>query len=267
MLMNDWPVLDERAAGHARFDVLRELTRRADAGDEAPIIVEGAEAVRWLLTSSLSVELVIGKPSVLRALEAELGARRDLRCYQADQPAMQQLLGFAFTRGVIAVGRRPSPLPLSDLASHARRLVLTDAVHDPSNIGAIIRSARCLGLDGLVCGPGCADPWYRRSVRVSVGHVCHLPHAQVADLAAAVGALRAQGWSVYAAHRGPASVPIAAIEAQEPWAVVLGNEDRGVSGEVVAACNAAFTIPVADGVDSLNVAVAAGVAFYALASR
>lgn len=234
------------------------------------LVVEGAESVRWLITSPLALELVVGKPSMLAALGPELEARPAVTTVVAADPVeISALVGFDFSRGVVACARRPEPVSVAQLlARRPRRLALLDAVHDPGNVGGLVRSARCLGLDAMVLGPGCADPFYRRAVRVSVGHVCHLPLVTAADSAAAIGELRAAGIRCIAGHRGPLSRPLGALDALVgPWCLVLGNEDRGPRPETVAACDASTFIEMAPGVDSLGVAAAGAVLMHALRER
>ena len=251
----------------ARLALLDDLTRVDHPARVDRVVVEGAESVRWLVRSPLALELVLGKPSMLEALAADLAARDDAPLVVAAEPAaISRVVGFRFTRGVVACARRPAPRDVADLvAQRPRCLALLDAVHDPGNVGGLVRSARCLGLDALILGPGCADPFYRRAVRVSVGHVCHLPLARCTDSAAAVAALRAAGIRCLAAHRGPLSRPLSALEpATGPWCLVLGNEDRGPPPETVAACDGSIFIEMAPEVDSLGVAAAGAVLMHAL---
>jgi len=245
---------------------LRDLTR-ADHPDRAGrVVAEGAECVRWLLDSPLEVALVAGKRGVLATLEAELAARGDrTTAIVASQGELSELVGFRFTRGVVAWAHRPQPPRVSDLLARTAvpHLAVLDAVHDPGNVGGLVRAARCLGLDGVVLGPGCADPFYRRSVRVSVGHVFQLPLVPVADLTATLAELSEAGVEIIAAHRGPLSRPLHELRAPAgSWALVLGNEDRGPAPAVVAACHRRVAIAMAPGVDSLNVAMAGGIAMH-----
>ena len=232
------------------------------------VVAEGAECVRWLLQSDLQVELVVGKATVLAALGPELAARAGtVTSVVADQAALSALVGFRCTRGVVACGQRPHQPTVDALLGDCvqPRLLVLDAVHDPGNVGGLIRSARCLGVDAVVLGPGCADPFYRRAVRVSVGHVFQLPVVSVPDLGPVFACLEQAGVCILAAHRGPMAAALETIQAPPSWALVLGNEDRGPSPQAVQACHHHVAIPMAPGVDSLNVAVAGAIIMHWLA--
>lgn len=240
----------------------QDSTRLAAAGW---LQIEGAEAVRWLLQSQVTISAVVGKASTLTSLQPQITAlskEQPQRIHTLSKGALAEALGFAFDRGVVALARAPAipsieawyPI-LSRRAAWS--LVIADGIHDPSNMGAIIRSARCLGCSGLMVGPGCAQPLTRRSIRSGVGHPLLLPWAASSDLAASIAALRRLGACVIAAHRGPQSQPLSALGPLPPrWAVVLGNEDRGPQAATVAACDRQCHISMANGSDSLNVAAA-----------
>lgn len=239
---------------------VRDLPRRGD--DAGAVVVEGVEAVRWLLQSPLLVRSVFAKEATAVLLAAEIEARA-VPCFTGTRAELAELVGFAFDRGVVAWAERPT-VPALDPHGIGQALVL-DAVHDPANVGALIRSARCLGIDTVVLTDGCADPWYRRAVRVSVGHVFHVQLQQADDAVDAIHALQAAGATCIAAHRGPDASPVGTEPVAGPWALVVGNEDRGLRPALAAACDRRCYIPMADGVDSLNVGVAGGIMLAALA--
>jgi len=237
---------------------------------EGLLIAEGAENVRWLLHSSLDVVSVFGKPTFRHALAADVAARPiPPPFYEATPAEISAVVGYPFTRGVLACARRPQLPNLSELIAKwpagPLHMVLMDGVHDHANVGATIRNARCFGLDAAILAGGSADPWFRKTVRVSVGHVFHLPLSQHPDAAEAVRQLREAGIHCLAAHRGPLSISLRDLqEIPERWCLVLGNEDRGPLPATLAACTACISIPMAAGVDSLNVAAAGAVLMYGL---
>lgn len=250
----------------------RDLQHSEAPQRDGLLIAEGAENVRWLLQSRLEVLSLLGKPTYAQALAADLAERTSPPPFITLTPAeISAVVGYPFTRGVLACARRPV-LPdlaafLSELGPSPAGLVLLDGVHDHANVGATIRNARCFGLRGAVLAAGCGDPWFRKTVRVSVGHVFHLPLTQPGDAADAVLQLRAAGFTVIAAHRGPLSRSLReAGPIPSRWCLVLGNEDRGPQPTTIAACDRALAIPMATGVDSLNVAAAGAVLMYALTS-
>ncbi|TVR13504.1 MAG: RNA methyltransferase [Planctomycetota bacterium] len=235
----------------------------ADAPQRQGLVqVEGAEAVRWLLRSSCAVQVIVGKASTLTSLRPDIDGVEPSHIVTRSRQEMAGLLGFPFDRGVVAVASRPAfgtwAQGCQAIAQRqVRRLVICDSVHDATNLGVILRSARCLGMDGVLVGDGCADPWSRRCIRVGVGHPLCMPLWHHPDIAAGVRALRECGVEVIAAHRGPVSQPLAGLSGlQTPWAVVVGNEDRGPQPQVVAACSQQRHIPMHHDTDSLNVATA-----------
>jgi tRNA G18 (ribose-2'-O)-methylase SpoU len=156
-----------------------------------------------------------------------------------------------------------------DLARTSRRLVITEATVDPTNIGAIARSAAGLGFDGLVLSPTCADPLYRRSVKVSMGEVLRLPTARARTWPDPVGDLVDAGWHVLALTPAADATDLrdVRLDDDDRVALLLGTEGEGLSAGALAAATQRVSIPMRAGVDSLNVAVAAGVACWALAPR
>lgn len=254
-----------RPVSEAPAPLLAPLTDLPRAG-AAQMVVEGTEAVRWFLGSRHPVAAVVGKATCLATLADELAAAQ-LPTFVAERSALSRLLGFDFQRGVVAWGPRPRPVSVSTVLdrSDCRRLVVLDAVHDPNNLGALARSARCLGYDAVLLTEGSADPWYRRSLRASVGHLLRLPVVGPVPVADCIAACRQRGIPLIAAHRGPDSRPVHRCRPPAGrWGLVLGNEDRGIRPELLAAAACRYHIPLIAGVDSLNVAVAGGIFMYRL---
>lgn len=247
------------------------LLRDADALRARGLVVaEGMDPVRWLLRSELRLHSLLATASACARLADEGLLPSETPCYRAERPVLSAILGFPMRRSVLALAQRPAArtaaeLP-AELAARPRwRGLLIDGVHDPANVGGLIRSARCLALDAVLLGPGCADPWYRQALRVSVGHVFQLQPIDCADPAALIGELRAAGVRCYAAHRAADALDSHALADDAPrWLLAVGNEDRGVQPTIAAACDARVAIPMAPGCDSLNVGVAAGILLHGL---
>ncbi|MBY8852408.1 helix-turn-helix domain-containing protein [Saccharothrix sp. MB29] len=164
-----------------------------------------------------------------------------------------------------AADRAPRPA-LADLAATATRLAVLEGVGDHENLGSLFRNAAALGVDGVVLGPGCSDPLYRRSVRVSMGHVLRVPFTHAHDFADGLDTLRDNGFTVAALTPRADAVSLADAGLRgRRVAVMLGSEGPGLTDEAIAAADVAVRIPMADGVDSLNVATAGAIAFYAIA--
>jgi tRNA G18 (ribose-2'-O)-methylase SpoU len=189
--------------------------------------------------------------------------------YVGTPAVLQEITGFNVHRGAIASMHRPAPRPLADVLAGARRVAVLEDVVDHTNVGAVFRSAAGIGADAVLVSPRCADPLYRRAVRVSMGTVFQVPWARLEPWPAGLAELRAHGFTVAALALTPAAVPLDALEAEPPQrlALVLGTEGDGLSDLALAEADLAVRIPMAGGVDSLNVAAAAAVAFWATRPR
>ena len=260
--------------------------------EQSVFVVEGRLAVDRLLTSSYSVRSLLIDVHQLTAASDLVSATRAAGApvFVASRAVVADTVGFALHRGIVAVANRPSPAdPGRVLTTAARtaaptgtpRLVaVLEGLNDHENIGALFRNAAAFGVAGVLLDPTCADPLYRRSVRVSVGHVLHIPFARVTSWPDGLHQLRAAGFVVAAlAPRAAAADRVSTTSLVElasqisgpgqpvGVALLLGAEGPGLSAAALAACDMTVSIPMADGVDSLNVATAAAVAFFALANR
>lgn len=185
--------------------------------------------------------------------------------YVGTSEIVEQLTGFNLHRGALAAMHRP-PLPsMSDLVSSARRIAVLDGLVDHTNVGALFRSAAALGIEAIVLSPDCADPLYRRSVRVSMGAALTLPYTRATSWADDLQALRAEGFTLAALALSDDSVDLADFVAHLPDRVawMLGSEGHGLSKTALAAADVVVRIPMEMGIDSLNVAAASAVAFWA----
>jgi tRNA G18 (ribose-2'-O)-methylase SpoU len=180
---------------------------------------------------------------------------------------LAELTGYILHRGLIASMERP-PLPApSQLLSDARRVVILENVADPTNVGAIFRSVAAIGADAVLVTPRCSDPFYRRAIRVSMGTVLQVPWTRVGDWPSTRELLVATGFHIaaLALTDGAAGLREFAASAPERVALVLGAEGDGLTPEALAAADTVVRIPMAHGIDSLNVAATAAVAMWALA--
>lgn len=190
-------------------------------------------------------------------------AERDgVPVYTADVEAMT---GFHLHRGALAAMHRPALPAYAEVLAGARRAVVIEDIVDHTNVGAIFRSAAGLGVDAVLVTPRCADPLYRRSVRVSMGTVFQVPWTRVQPWPAALDHLREQGWYVASLALGEGSVELDELASKLPekLLLVLGTEGDGLSAQTLARSDALVSIPMAGGVDSLNVAAASAVALWA----
>ena len=166
------------------------------------------------------------------------------------------------------MGRKPLP-DVRTLLEGARRVVVMEAVNDHTNIGAIFRSAAALGMDGVLLSPSCADPLYRRSVKVSMGAVFSVPYARLGDWPGDLETVREAGFSLLALTPDADAVPLDDVQPHrlQRAALLLGAEGDGLSARAMRAADERVRIPMAHGVDSLNVGAAAAVAFYAVTRK
>lgn len=180
----------------------------------------------------------------------------------------EQVTGFAVHRGALASMERSALAPVADVIRGARLVLVLEGLGDHANVGAAFRAAAGLGADAVLVSARCADPLYRRSVRVSMGTVFQVPWTRMDDGAAGLGELTAQGFDIAALALDERAVPLDVYAAERPdrVALLLGSEGEGLSQDALAAADTVVTIPMSGGVDSLNVASAAAVALWALRS-
>ena len=190
----------------------------------------------------------------------------DVPAYTAEREALAHLTGYTLTRGVLCAMRRPQLPDAEAVCAGARRVAVLEGVADSTNVGALFRSAAALGVEAVLLTESCTDPLYRRCIRVSMGNVFFVPWAYLPD----------DQWQALLHENGFESVAMALREdAKVLWdpalreikkiAVVMGSEGPGLKASTIAACDHTVTVPMTNGVDSLNVAAASAVAFYQLA--
>ena len=259
-------MIEVRDPADPRVDDFRALTtadRRPDRpGGKGLVIAEGAIVVRRMIASRFPLRAVLGVPRRMEELTADL-AEVDVPVYATSAEVMAEVVGFHLNRGVLAVADRSPALSIEDVLAGARRLAVLEGVGDHENLGALFRNAAAFGVDGVLLGPGCSDPLYRRSVRVSMGHVLGVPFTSLSPWPDGLKLLRDRGFRVLAMTP---SATEALVPVDGKAAVLLGSEGPGLTAEAIAAADAAVRVPMAGGVDSLNVATAGAVAFYALGS-
>ena len=198
----------------------------------------------------------------------------DVPLYTAPLSVLTELTGFPLTRGVLCAMRR-RPLPsLETVLEGARRIAVLEDIMNPTNVGAIFRSAAALGMDAVLLTPSCSDPLYRRAVRVSMGTVFQIPWTHIGEELTdwpqpGLERLRALGFrtAAMALREDAVSLDDPALMAEEKLAIVLGTEGEGLADGTIADCDYTVRIPMSHGVDSLNVAAASAVAFWQLSRR
>lgn len=231
-------------------------------------IAEGRQVVGQLLTGRrFPVRSVLVTDPARRALDRELSARSDLPVYLVPPALVQELTGFHIHQGCLAVGVRTAGASWREIAGGATRLLALEAVGNPDNVGGLFRNARAFGAGGVLLGPGCADPLYRKAIRTSMGAALQVPFAPLPEWPDELCALRSDGWAVVAATPSADAQPLgeaAGALRGRRVAIVLGHEGDGLSAGALGACEIRARIPMAAGIDSLNVAAAAAIILYEL---
>jgi tRNA G18 (ribose-2'-O)-methylase SpoU len=233
-------------------------------------IAEGAKVIRRAVEAGYRPRSFLLAERWLDDLADLLSARPDVPVYLVSESLAEQVTGFHVHRGALASLHREARHTVEELLATSRRLVVTEDVVDHANLGAIARSAAALGWDGLLLSPRCADPLYRRAVKTSMGAVLSLPWARLDDWAGTIPMLQAAGFTVAALSLTPGAVDLDAFAAglrthPRKLAILLGTEGHGLSARWTESADVALVIPMAAGIDSLNVAAAAAVACYSLA--
>ena len=207
---------------------------------------------------------MLGTDRRLRELADDLDAT-DAPYYRASAEVMADVVGFHLNRGVLAAAPRPGELSVEEVLDGARTVAVLEGVNDHENLGSIFRNAAGLGVDGVVFGTGCADPLYRRAVRVSMGHALLVPYAWATAWPADLTVLRDKGFRLMAMtpDAGAATLAEAMVAVhEERVAFLVGAEGPGLTETAMRASDVRVRIPMSRGTDSLNVATAAALAFY-----
>jgi tRNA G18 (ribose-2'-O)-methylase SpoU len=252
--------------GDPRLDDYRTLRdaelRKRYEGRAGVFIAEGPNVVRELLASRYPTRSILLDPRRAGDLAHEVPA--DVPVYVVERDVLYEVVAFRAHQGALGCGQRIPPDDPAEVLRGATRVVVLDAMNDHENMGAIFRTARALAADGVLLGPRCADPLYRRSVRVSMGHVLHVPHAPLDALPGSLGLLRAEGLRTVALTPDPAAPPIEELDRTQRLALLLGAEGPGLERTTIEAADLRARIRMAPGVDSLNVAATAAIALHAL---
>lgn len=261
-------VVDITDPGDARVDDFRDLNsvdRRPDLPTgKGLVIAEGVLVVQRMLASRFRPHAFLGTDRRLAELRGALAGVR-APFYRATAEVMADVVGFHLNRGVLGAARRPAELSVPEVIDLARTVAVLEGVNDHENLGAIFRNAAGLGVDAVVFGSGCADPLYRRAVRVSMGHALLVPFARAQRWPAELEQLRHHGFRLLAMTPDPDAFPLADVMnglVGEKVAVLVGAEGPGLTESTMRASDVRVRIPMSGGTDSLNVATAAALAFY-----
>lgn len=236
---------------------------------ESPKVIE-----RALDAGCIPVSLLLERKHITGQAQHIVARCQDIPVYTADFDVLTQLTGFNLTRGALCAMRRP-PLPtVEEVCSGARRIAILENVVNPTNVGAIFRSAAALNMDAVLLTPACSNPLYRRAIRVSMGTVFQIPWTFLGTNDTewpkpAMDILKRMGFRTAAMALSDHAVNIddPQLMSEEKLAIILGTEGEGLAASTIADCDYTVCIPMSHGVDSLNVAAASAVAFWQLGNR
>ena len=236
---------------------------------ESPKVIE-----RALDAGCIPVSLLLERKHITGQAQHIVARCQDIPVYTADFDMLTQLTGFNLTRGALCAMRRP-PLPtVEEVCSGARRIAILENVVNPTNVGAIFRSAAALNMDAVLLTPACSNPLYRRAIRVSMGTVFQIPWTFLGTNDTewpkpAMDILKRMGFRTAAMALSDHAVNIddPQLMSEEKLAIILGTEGEGLAASTIADCDYTVCIPMSHGVDSLNVAAASAVAFWQLGNR
>lgn len=258
------PITDLDDPRLADYSHLTDVALKKARGTEHGLyLAESALVLERALRAGHAPRSVLALGSAVDEAVALVGD--DVPVFSGPPELLEQLTGYLLHRGLIASMHRP-PLPsVEALVADARRVVILENVVDPTNVGAIFRSVAGIGADAVLVTERCSDPFYRRAIRVSMGTVLQVPWTRLGDWMTAREQLAGFHLAALALEPGAVSLREFAATAPERVALVLGTEGEGLTSEALAAADTIVQIPMAHGIDSLNVAATAAVAMYALA--
>jgi len=266
--VNAAPPVDVDDPADPRLDDFRDLNsidRRPDLPTgKGLVIAEGVLVAQRMLASRFTPHALLGTARRHDELADDL-AGVEVPYYRVNADVMAEVVGFHLNRGVLAAARRAPELSVAEVISGARTIAVLEGVNDHENLGSVFRNAAGLDVDAVIFGAGCADPLYRRAVRVSMGHALLVPFARAASWPADLTVLRDNGFRLLSMtpEAGAQSLAQAVPElADQRVAILVGAEGPGLRESTMRASDVRVRIPMTRGTDSLNVATAAALAFY-----
>ena len=266
------PIIQLTSLNHPGAAIYSTLTeaqlRNRLEPDKGIFIAESPKVIQVALDAGYKpLSLLCEAKHITGDAEGIIARCSDIPVYTGSRELLAKLTGYTLTRGVLCAMRRPLPRPVEDVCRNARRVVVIDGVTDTTNIGAIFRSAAALGIDAVLLTPTACDPLNRRAVRVSMGSVFLVPWTWIeGDVTPTLNAL---GFKTAAMALSEDSISLddPILKQESRLALIMGTEGDGLSREAITAADHVVRIPMQHGVDSLNVAAAAAVAFWELRQR
>ena len=258
-------VSDARDQRLREYVDLRDVhLRKLLEAERGIFLAEGEKVIRRAIESGNSPRSFLMSPRWVETLADVLRAT-EVPCFVLSEDAIESLTGFHVHRGALASLDRPAPLPPATVIAGAKRVVVLEDLMDHTNVGSAFRAVAALGFDAILLSPRCADPLYRRAIKVSMGSVFWLPYARIENWYGAPELLRAAGFTTYAMTLSDDSIPLDDVpKSVEKLALIVGSEGHGLSDHWTTSADFRVKIPMAPEIDSLNVAASLAVACWEL---
>ncbi|MDA7916372.1 RNA methyltransferase [Verrucomicrobia bacterium] len=244
----------------------RTLKLMEEHREKGIFVAQGEKVFSSLLDSECAIVSVLLSQELLKKFRPALEARKEIvDIFIGDKGVLKEVVGHSMYQAILAVGRVPRMPTLESMLMSLPRpylIAALDGLSNADNIGATVRNAAAMGVQGIVVGETCSSPWVRRAVRSSMGGILGIPCAEVSDLAQAVHDLGSQGLQTVACHPRPDCKSIDEVDFKQDTCVVLGSEGLGIRESVLESCTVYSAIPINPEIDSLNVANAAAIYFY-----
>lgn len=263
---------DERLDVYARLTEAQIMHPQKGTGQfiaESPVVIE-----RALEDGYTPISLLVEEKQVEKHMAGIIQKCGDIPVFTSSIEILENIIGYKLTRGVLCAMERKPLKSVNEIINHTKRITVLEDVMNPTNMGAIFRSAAALGMEAVLLSPGCCDPLYRRCIRVSMGTVFQIPWAYVGDEMddwplKGIELLRNYGYKTVAMALRNDTVDIndSRLNNEEKLAIILGTEGTGLCEQTIDSCDYTVKIPMYNGVDSLNVAAASAVAFYQLGKK
>ena len=257
-------------------DIFPRLTeaqlRNRQEPEKGAFIAESPKVIEHALDAGyVPISFLMERKHIQGKAKELLSRCGDVPVYTADREVLEALTGYTLTRGILCAMHRPQLPSVEEICANTNRVAILENIVDPTNVGAIIRSAAALHMDAVLVTPSCCDPLHRRAVRVSMGTVFQIPWTRIGDTAAewpqqGMERLHSMGFktAAMALREDSVSIDDPKLLGEEKLAIILGTEGDGLAADTIADCDYTVKIPMAHGVDSLNVAAASAVAFWQL---
>ena len=245
------------------LQIYRQLRDNAFSEDNS-FIADSPKVVNMLLETAVEVKSILATKEYYEEFETLIRQKKIPRLYVAEKKVIEKIVGHKVHHNVMMHGIRPAETPLSELDD---TIIMLDEITSTENIGSIARSAAALGVGSYLLPTQGPHPYGRRALRVSMGHVSKLKVHRYDDIFATLETLKANGYSIFAAEVTDDAVPLVEIKVPSRWVLLMGHEGRGISPEVLSACDEAVQIEMEPGIRSFNVGVAAAILMYQFKNR